>query len=344
MVDITTKLERDYRATIFLLAEDLVATQKLKNEALQIALPSVWMEYYCPCLFQLFGASGHQKLLRTAKRSAFQSASIKFVWLKTIQNQHKHIIGWVVAIVVIWHFLHPESYGHFYLPPHVILMILRFSTQPDSPYSQILRKAGLEKAEPNRPLAAGDSAPWSSPPLRFVLKEVKITTVGEKSGAGDELGVLLRSVTHPPHRRRGQPAVVEVNVVAVIVPWPWPFNHVATSRNSSPVTVVAPQPVSATVTRTNNSPPFSGRHHAIFELDAIALGSYKLSVSSAPLGSQAPNPSTRASNHPPELANLKLPPNRSRAPQGVTSPWPTHYRSVLGFLALVSVSLCAVDA
>jgi hypothetical protein len=41
MVDITTKLERDYRATIFLLAEDLVATQKLKNEALQIALPSV---------------------------------------------------------------------------------------------------------------------------------------------------------------------------------------------------------------------------------------------------------------------------------------------------------------
>jgi hypothetical protein len=46
-----------------------------------------------PCLFQLFGASGHQKLLQTAKRSAFQSVSIKFVWVKTIQNQHKHIIG-----------------------------------------------------------------------------------------------------------------------------------------------------------------------------------------------------------------------------------------------------------
>jgi hypothetical protein len=46
-----------------------------------------------PCLFQLFEASGHQKLLRTAKRSAFQSASIKFVWVKIIQNQHKHIIG-----------------------------------------------------------------------------------------------------------------------------------------------------------------------------------------------------------------------------------------------------------
>jgi hypothetical protein len=46
-----------------------------------------------PCLFRLLTASGHQKLLRTAKRSAFQSASIKFVGAKTIQNQHKHIIG-----------------------------------------------------------------------------------------------------------------------------------------------------------------------------------------------------------------------------------------------------------
>jgi hypothetical protein len=38
MVDTITKLERDYRATIFLLAEDQVVMQKLKNEALQIAL------------------------------------------------------------------------------------------------------------------------------------------------------------------------------------------------------------------------------------------------------------------------------------------------------------------
>jgi hypothetical protein len=105
----------------------------------------------CPCLFQLFGASGHQKLLRTAKRSAFQSVSIKFVWVKIIQNQHKHIIGWVVAIVGIRHFLHPESYRHLYLPSYIILIILRFSTQSDSPHSQILRKAGQKKAEPNRP-------------------------------------------------------------------------------------------------------------------------------------------------------------------------------------------------
>jgi hypothetical protein len=45
------------------------------------------------CLFRLLTASGHQKLLRTAKRSAFQPASIKFVGAKIIQNQHKHIIG-----------------------------------------------------------------------------------------------------------------------------------------------------------------------------------------------------------------------------------------------------------
>jgi hypothetical protein len=45
------------------------------------------------CLFWLLAASGRQKLLRTAKRSSFQPASIKFVGAKTIQNQYKHIIG-----------------------------------------------------------------------------------------------------------------------------------------------------------------------------------------------------------------------------------------------------------
>jgi hypothetical protein len=56
-------------------------------------VPSVWAgersvgtEYFgsaaqvrVACLFWLLVASGHQKLLRTAKRSAFQPASIKFV-------------------------------------------------------------------------------------------------------------------------------------------------------------------------------------------------------------------------------------------------------------------------
>jgi hypothetical protein len=34
-------------------------------------------------------------------------------------------------------------------------MILRFFPQPDSPHSQIFRKAGSKKAEPNRPLVSG---------------------------------------------------------------------------------------------------------------------------------------------------------------------------------------------
>jgi hypothetical protein len=96
-------------------------------------------------------ASGHQKLLRTAKRSAFQPASIKFVGAKTIQNQHKHIIGWVVVIVGIRHFLDYEPYEQLYLPPHIIVMILRLSPQPDSLHSQIFKKTGQKKAEPNRP-------------------------------------------------------------------------------------------------------------------------------------------------------------------------------------------------
>jgi hypothetical protein len=46
-----------------------------------------------PIMALFVSASGHQKLLRTAKRATFQPASIKFVGAKTIQNQHKHIIG-----------------------------------------------------------------------------------------------------------------------------------------------------------------------------------------------------------------------------------------------------------
>jgi hypothetical protein len=71
---------------------------------------------------------------------------------KTIQNQHKHIIGWVVVIVGIRHFLNHEPYEQLYLPPYVIVIILRFSPQPDSPHSRIFRKAGQKKVEPNRPI------------------------------------------------------------------------------------------------------------------------------------------------------------------------------------------------
>jgi hypothetical protein len=44
------------------------------------------------------------------------------------------------------------KYEPLHLPPHVIPTILRFSLQPDFPYSQILRKAGQKKAETNRPI------------------------------------------------------------------------------------------------------------------------------------------------------------------------------------------------
>jgi hypothetical protein len=56
------------------------------------------------------------------------------------------------VIVGIRHFLDPEPYEQLYLPPHVIVMILRFSPQPDSLHGQIFRKAGQKKAETNRPM------------------------------------------------------------------------------------------------------------------------------------------------------------------------------------------------
>jgi hypothetical protein len=55
--------------------------------------PHIDFSHRHPYLFQLFAVSGHQKILRTAKCSDFHLASIKFVWVKTIQNQYKHIIG-----------------------------------------------------------------------------------------------------------------------------------------------------------------------------------------------------------------------------------------------------------
>jgi hypothetical protein len=77
---------------------------------------------------------------------------------KTIQNQYKHIIGWVVIIVGIRHFLDLEPHEQFYLPSHVIVIIFRFSPKSDSPHSQIFRKAGQKKAEPNRLVAHESSA------------------------------------------------------------------------------------------------------------------------------------------------------------------------------------------
>jgi hypothetical protein len=102
-------------------------------------------------LFGLFSASGHQKLLQIAKRPSFSASFYKNALVKTVQNQHEHKIGRIITIVGICCFLDPEHFGPLHLPPHVIHTILRFFPQPDSLHSQILRKAGQKKAEPNRP-------------------------------------------------------------------------------------------------------------------------------------------------------------------------------------------------
>jgi hypothetical protein len=76
--------------------------------------------------------------------------------------------------------------------------------------------------------------------------------------------------------RRGRAAVVEVYVVRRDRTTLWPFHHVVSSRNSSVVTAVAPQPVNATVEHHNDLLPLSGRQHTSFKLDATADAVYKL--------------------------------------------------------------------
>jgi hypothetical protein len=56
-------------------------------------------------------------------------------------------------------------------------MILRFSAQPDSPHSQILRKAGQKKAEPNRPMV------WPK-----LTGTVRISILSSRSGRGRTRG------------------------------------------------------------------------------------------------------------------------------------------------------------
>jgi hypothetical protein len=71
----------------------------------------------------------------------------------------------------------------------------------------------------------------------------------------------------------------------------------------------------ATVDHRGDSSPLSGRQHANPNSRATAPRSYKLSVPSALLGSQASNTPTCASDRPPELPNLGFPPNRSKTPR-----------------------------
>jgi hypothetical protein len=101
----------------------------------------------CLSFFQLLAT---KNCCRLPNASAFQPASIRIALVKTVQNQHEHKIGRIVTIVGICCFLDPKPFGPLHLSLHVIHTILRFFPQPNSLHSQILRKAGQKKAEPNR--------------------------------------------------------------------------------------------------------------------------------------------------------------------------------------------------
>ena len=110
------------------------------------------------------------------------------------------------------------------------------------------------------------------------------------------------------------------------------------------MTTVAPQQVSATVNRTNESSSLLGRQRNLFELDATALVSYKLSEPLAPLG----NHEAKAPTCDLELSTSELQfgisPKSVKAPPRVSSPWSARYRSDHAILALVLATLCAYDA
>jgi hypothetical protein len=85
------------------------------------------------------------------------------------------------------------------------------------------------------------------------------------------------------HQRRGFTAVNGVGIFHRGCATPQAFNHVASSRTSSPITAVAPQPVSATVSPTPVAFSLSGRQRVFAKLDTTALRSYKLMVWSVAL-------------------------------------------------------------
>jgi hypothetical protein len=88
-----------------------------------------------PCLFGLFPASGHQKLLQIAKRPSFSASFYKNRFcknrLKSTWTQNRRI----VTIVGICCFLDPKPFGPLRLPSHAIHTILRFSLKSDSLHS-----------------------------------------------------------------------------------------------------------------------------------------------------------------------------------------------------------------
>lgn len=85
---------------------------------------SLWLGPVCFSFFRFWPL----KVVAECQMFSFWAWFNKNQFSKTIQNQHKHIIRRVIAIVQICHFL-------------------------DSPHSNILGKARQKKAEPNRPIS-----------------------------------------------------------------------------------------------------------------------------------------------------------------------------------------------
>jgi hypothetical protein len=115
------------------------------------------LERHRPYLFGLFQLLATKSSCELPKAPAFQPASIRIILVKIVQNQYEHRICRVITIIGIHRFLDPEPFGPLHLPPHLIPTIFR-----DSSHSQILRKAGQKKAEPNRhrrELRQGDPLP-----------------------------------------------------------------------------------------------------------------------------------------------------------------------------------------
>jgi hypothetical protein len=88
---------------------------------------------------------------------------------------------------------------------------------------------------------------------------------------------------------------------------------------------------------------FSGHRASLSNSSATTVGAYKLPTPPAPLSSCATSEATRASNHPLELPNLGFPPNHSRTPSGVGSPWSAYSRSVRAPCPFVSAPIPALD-
>jgi hypothetical protein len=160
--------------------------------------------------------------------------------------------------------------------------------------------------------AAGDLRAWNRTGRHDSCPVMCGITIGVKrSSPWMSIGHCGRSVASSTSRRCGRVAVVEVCIIRRDRAMSWPFHHVVASRNSSLVTVVAPQPVNATVERHSDSVPLSDRQHTSFKLDATVDGVYKLLPQWAPLGYYASKAPALASDRPPEPPNFPFPPNRS---------------------------------